>query len=64
MAVLLRLRVLLDSFMFAWFSSHGCRKLWEVKHMEAKTVANRSKLTHSHQDGKLRTLPEHCQVPV
>lgn len=41
--------------MFATFSSDGCTKLWDASRIEAKTVANRPKMTYSHQGGKVRT---------
>ena len=47
--------------MFASFSSDGCTKLWDVNRIEAKTVANRPKVTYNHQGGKIRT-GTFCQV--
>lgn len=50
-----RIRVVPDTPLFVSFSSDGCTKLWDVGRIEAKTVANRPKMTYSHQGGKIRT---------
>lgn len=56
-----RVRVLPDSSMFVSFSNDGCTKLWDVSRIEAKAVANRPKVTYSHQGGQIRT-GSFCQV--
>ena len=56
-----RLQLLPDSSMFASFSNDGSTKLWDVSRIEAKTVANRPKMTYSHQEGQIKA-GSFCQV--
>jgi WD40 repeat protein len=50
-----RVRVLLDSPVFATFSSDGTTKLWDVQKLEGRNLINKAKLSYTQLGGQVKT---------